>query len=406
MPTAPLLSVADARARILAEAEPTAPESVDLIEADGRVLAAPLTAARTQPPFDASAMDGFAVRSADIATLPATLRLIGESAAGHGFRGRVATGEAVRIFTGAPVPAGANAIVIQENTTFDATTVRILEGTPEAGHIRPTGFDFRQGQSFFAPGHQLNSRDITLAAALGHATLPVHRRPSVAIVATGDELVLPGEPTGPDQIVCSNPFGVAAMVRRAGGAPTFLGIARDDRTHLAATVDLGRDADILVFIGGASVGDHDLVGPVLGDLGMKLDFWRIGMRPGKPLMYGRLRHHHVLGLPGNPVSSMITTRIFLVPLIQAMLGRNDVVAADARREAHLTVDLGRNGPREHYMRAISETRPDGTVTVTPVRSQDSSLLTPLSEADTLIVRPADDPPRAPGKAVHILPLDF
>ena len=406
MPNAPLLSVADALARILAGADPMETEAVGLLDADGRVLAGPWTARRTQPPFDVSAMDGFAIRAADAATLPAELRIIGEAAAGHGFRGAVAPGEAVRIFTGAPVPEGADAIVIQENTEFDGVTVRIAEGTPEAGHIRPTGFDFREGQSFFAAGHLLNSRDITLAAALGHASLDVHRRPRVAIVATGDELVLPGEPTGPDQIVCSNPYGVAAMVRRAGGDPVFLGIARDDRAHLAETVARGRDADVLVFIGGASVGDHDLVGPVLQDLGMALDFWRIGMRPGKPLMYGRLAHHHVLGLPGNPVSSMITTRIFLVPLLQALLGRKGIGAADAGRQAHLAVDLGPNGPREHYMRAVSRTGPDGTLTVTPVRSQDSSLLSLLAEADMLVVRPPNDPPRKTGDTVTVLPLDF
>lgn len=406
MPNAPLLSVADALAHILANACPTDTETIGLLDADGRVLTGPLMARRTQPPFDVSAMDGFAVRAVDVAALPTELRIIGEAAAGHGFRGTVASGEAVRIFTGAPVPEGADAIVIQENTEFDASSVRIVNREPEASHIRPTGFDFCEGQSFFAAGHLLNSRDITLAAALGHANLDVHRRPRVAIIATGDELVLPGEPTGSDQIVCSNPYGVATMVRRAGGDPIFLGIARDDRRHLAETVDRGRDADILVFIGGASVGDHDLVGPVLQDLGMALDFWRIAMRPGKPLMYGRLAHHHVLALPGNPVSSMITTRIFLVPLLQAMLGRNDIAAADAGRKAQLAVDLGSNGPREHYMRAVSRTEPDGTLTVTPVRSQDSSLLSPLAEADMLIIRPAHDPPMLAGDHVSVLPLDF
>jgi molybdopterin molybdotransferase len=406
MTRVPLLAVEDARRRILAGAQLTATEPVDLLSADGRVLAEPLTAQRTQPPFDVSAMDGFAVRHADIADLPATLRLIGESAAGHRYDGAVNEGEAVRIFTGAPVPQGADAIVIQENTEFDADTVRILEGTPERGHIRITGFDFTAGQTFFAPAHRLNARDITLAAALGHARLNVRRKPTIALIATGDELVLPGEPTGPDQIICSNPFGLAAMVHRAGGQPKFIGIARDDRADLAAKVESAKGADILTFIGGASVGDHDLVGPVLEDLGMRLDFWRVGMRPGKPLMYGRLGDHHILGLPGNPVSSMITTRIFLVPLIQAMLGLTDEIAADAGREAHLTIDLAPNGPREHYMRAISEVAHDGTLTVTPVRSQDSSLLTPLSEADLLIVRPANDPAKASGDKVKILPLDF
>lgn len=402
----PLLAVEEARQRILSGAELTAIEPVDLLSADGRVLAERLVAQRTQPPFDVSAMDGFAVRTADVATLLASLRLIGEAAAGHRYDGSVGEGEAVRIFTGAPVPPGADAIVIQENTEFDDTTVRIVAGTPEAGHIRPTGFDFTEGQTFFQPAHRLNARDITLAAALGHARLPVRRKPTVALIATGDELVLPGEPTGPDQIVCSNPFGIAAMIQRAGGQPNFIGIARDDRADLTAKVESAKGADILTFIGGASVGDHDLVGPVLESLGMRLDFWRIGMRPGKPLMHGRLGDHHVLGLPGNPVSSMITTRIFLVPLVQAMLGLTEEIAADASREAHLGIDLGANGPREHYMRAVSAARPDGTLAVTPVRSQDSSLLAPLSQADTLIVRPPNDPAKSAGDLVRILPLDF
>lgn len=401
---APLLSVADARAAILRDAETMPVESVALWDADDRILASPLVAARTQPPFDVSAMDGFAVRATDVAQLPVTLQLIGEAAAGHGFTGSVRAGAAVRIFTGAPVPDGADAIVIQENTSHDTDQVTVKEGTPEPGHIRPQGFDFANGQELIAAPRRLNARDITLAAAMGHAALPVRRRPRVALLATGDELVLPGAPVGPDQIVCSNPFGIASIVRRAGGDPVFLGIARDDRSELAAKLEEGRDSDITVAIGGASVGDHDLVGPVLEDLGMALDFWRIAMRPGKPLMYGRLGSRHVLGLPGNPVSSMICTRIFLVPLIHALLGLD--AAADTPTDAVAGSAMTGNGPREHYMRAKLRREPDGTLIATPVRSQDSSLLTPLAEADALIVRPPGDAAVDEGGPVSILPLDF
>ena len=400
----PLLSVADARDAILANAMPTAIEPVALWEADDRILAEPLAATRTQPPFDVSAMDGFAVRASDVATLPATLRLIGEAAAGHGFAGTVGPNEAVRIFTGAPVPAGADAIVIQENTEHDASRVTVTDGAPEAGHIRPRGFDFRDDQSLIASPKRLNARDITLAAAMGHAMLPVRRRPRVALLATGDELVLPGEPTGPDQIVCSNPYGIASIIRRAGGEPVFLGIAKDNRDDLVAKLEEGRGCDVTVAIGGASVGDHDLVGPVLEDLGMRLDFWRIAMRPGKPLMYGRLDDRHVLGLPGNPVSSMICSRVFLVPLVQKLLGLDAL--ADIPRDAIAGSAMTANGPREHYMRATLATARDGQLIATPVRSQDSSLLTPLAEADALIVRPPNDPAIAEGDAVSVLALDF
>lgn len=400
----PLLAVPDARARILAEAEPTKSEPVALWDADDRVLAEPLAALRTQPPFDVSAMDGFAVRLTDVSALPATLTVIGEAAAGHGFQGEVGTGQAVRIFTGAPVPAGADAIVIQENTKHDGTTVRVIEGTPEAGHIRPSGFDFQDGQQLLSAPRRLNARDITLAAAMGHAELPVRKRPRVALLATGDELVLPGEPTGPDQIVCSNPFGIASIVRNAGGEPVFLGIAKDDRADLTAKLESAADCDITVAIGGASVGDHDLVGPVLQDLGMRLDFWRIGMRPGKPLMYGRLAQRHILGLPGNPVSSMICARIFLVPLIHALLGLD--TSADVPRDVRAGTAMTANGPREHYMRAVLTSTADGQASVTPVRSQDSSLLSPLAEANALIVRPPHDPAKEAGDTVRVLPLDF
>jgi molybdopterin molybdotransferase len=350
-------------------------------------------------------MDGYAVRAADLASLPASLRLTGEAAAGAGFTGTLGEGEAVRIFTGAPVPAGADTIVIQEDTTRSGDTVTVSAGTrPDPEHIRPRGGDFREGQALIPAGRRLTPRDIVLAAAMGHASLAVRRRPVVAILATGNELVPPGTQPGPDQILCSNTFGIAAMLRAAGAEPRLLGIARDTAESLEQHLARARGADILVTVGGASVGDHDLVGPVLKARGMALDFWKIAMRPGKPLMYGRLGDQHVLGLPGNPVSSMICSRLFAVPLVRRLLG----LSADAERplEAVAAAPLEANGPRAHYMRATSTRGVDGRLEVTPVPNQDSSLMAPLAAADCLIVRPIRAPALPAGSRVPVLPLDF
>ena len=399
------LTVEAALARILRGATPI-PESQrrDLLASHGHVLAEPLTAALTQPPFDASAMDGYAVRGADIARLPAHLHIVGEAAAGRGFKGRLGPAETVRIFTGAPVPEGADTIVIQENTDRDGDRVVVREGRPDAEHIRRRGGDFKAGDLLLPAGRRLSARDITLAAATGHAALPVRRPPVVAIIATGDELVLPGIAPGPDQIVCSNTFGIAGMIRAAGGAPRLLGIARDTAESLRDLVDLAAGADLLVTVGGASVGDHDLVGPVLAARGLTLDFWRIAMRPGKPLMYGRLASQHVIGLPGNPVSSLVCTRLFVVPLVRALLGLEPEPSREI--EARTAVDLSGNGDRAHYMRATSKPGSDGHLEVTPVASQDSSLMRPLANADCLIVRPIGAPPVAAGANVPILMMDF
>ena len=399
-----LLPVEDALARLLADAAPLPAEPADLMAAHGRVLAAPLMAALTQPPFDASAMDGYAVRAADVASLPARLAVIGESAAGRGFTGRLTAGQAVRIFTGAPVPAGADAVVIQENCDRNGTIVSVREGSPDQSHIRKRGGDFAEGASLLAAGVKLGARQITLAAAMGHATLPVHRRPVVAILASGDELVLPGTLPGPDQIVCSNPFGVAALIRAAGGTPRFLGIAADTRVALDAHIDRAADADLLVTIGGASVGDHDLIAPVLAARGLKLDFWKIAMRPGKPMLYGRLGAMGVVGLPGNPVSALICTRVFLVPLIETLtgLGRKPSQFTHAIAGAPLEA----NGPRAHYMRATLERTASGALSASPVRSQDSSLLSPLAAADCLIVRPVGAAAVKAGEPIQVLQLDF
>lgn len=398
------ITVADALARVLDGVRRLDEiEMVPIEAADGRVLAAPLAARLTQPPFDASAMDGYAVRAADVARLPARLTVIGEAAAGHAFTGVLGPGQAVRIFTGAPLPAGADAVVIQENTRRDGDMVEVSLGTPDRDHVRPRGGDFRSGAELLPQGRRLTARDVTLAAAMGHASVPAVRRPRVAIVATGDELVPPGVEPRADQIVCSNPYGVAAMVRAAGGEPVLLGIAADTRAALEAKIDLARNADVIVTIGGASVGDHDLVGPVLAARGMEPGFWKIAMRPGKPLLFGRLGNSRVLGLPGNPVSSLITTRLFVVPLVSALLGMP--AAHLAARLAISAVALEANGIREHYMRATLSQTPDGPA-VTPVASQDSSLIALFAAADCLIVRPIGAPAIAAGERVPILPLDF
>lgn len=403
--TAPALTVDEARARVLQGAAIIPDiQRRDLLSAHGLVLAEPISARLTQPPFDASAMDGYAVRAADLATLPADLRVIGESAAGRGFSGSVGTGQAVRIFTGAPVPDGADAIVIQENTDRDGDMVRVREGTTDIEHIRPSGGDFAAGDTLLQPNRRLSARDITLAAAMGHPALPVRRSPIVAILATGDELVMPGITPGPDQIVCSNTFGIAAMVRAAGGTPRLLGIARDTRASLDEHIDHAKGADILLTVGGASVGDHDLVGPVLKSRGMSLDFWKIAMRPGKPLMYGRLGAQHVLGLPGNPVSSLVCTRLFVIPLVRALLGLEPEPAVTT--EAVCTVPLAANGVRAHYMRATVRRGHSGQLEVTPVPSQDSSLMRPLADADCLLVRPIEAPATTAGASVPVLLMDF
>ncbi len=399
-----LLSVSDATARILDGVTATASEPVTLLSARGRTLAAPIAAKLTQPPFDVSSMDGYAVSSRDVATVPVTLNCTGEAAAGRRFQGTMTAGQCVRIFTGAPMPGGADAVVIQEDTAVDGARITMREAATPHQNVRARGIDFREGDVLLEPGRVLDARAITLAASMAHATLPCRRRPRVAILATGDELVLPGTAPGPDQIVCSNSYGLAALVDGAGGGPVLLGIARDNRASLTEKIALAKDADILVTTGGASVGDHDLVAPALQAAGMALDFWKIAMRPGKPMMFGRLGAQRVLGLPGNPVSSMICGRLFLVPLIRKMLGHADV--ADQPSRAIVTAPIEANGPRAHYMRATMESGQSVVPRVTPVASQDSSLVSPLAAASCLIVREVGQPAAKAGDEVSILMLDF
>ena len=399
-----LLSVEEALARILADAAPLGAERVAIEAAHDRILAEPVAARLTQPPFDASAMDGYAVRAADIAKLPAKLTVIGESAAGHPFNGRVGAGEAARIFTGAPVPEGADGVVIQEHTTREDAHVIVQGEDVQTDHIRPRGGDFKEGMRLLEAGRRLGPRELSLAASMGHGELAVWRRPKVAILSTGDELVRPGQTPGIGQIVASNHLGVGAMLRNFGAEIIQLGIARDTAESLNEHVARAKDADILVTIGGASVGDHDLVAPVLSKQGMELAFWKIAMRPGKPLMSGRLGALRVVGLPGNPVSSLVCARVFVVPLVEQLAGRP--MATEATRLALAAVAMEANGPRQHYMRATLARNGDALPHVSPVRSQDSSLLSPLAIADCLIVRTPNSPAVAPGETVRVLPLDF
>jgi molybdopterin molybdotransferase len=397
-----LLTVAEALARVTDGLVPLDAEALPLDQAAGRVLACEMAARLTQPPFDASAMDGYAVRAADVASLPARLRLIGESAAGHRFGRVVEPGAAVRIFTGAPVPEGADTIVIQEDAEESDGVVLVREAAP-GRHIRPRGQDFSEGQVLLRAGRRLGSRELMLAASMNYPELLVRRRPKVALLATGDEVVPPGSELAADQIVSSVPYGLAALIAAEGCEAMSLGIAKDDTESLVTLARSGRAADILITIGGASVGARDLVSSALRGEGLELDFWKIAMRPGKPLLYGKLGHQRVLGLPGNPVSALVCAHVFLVPMLRKLLGLAE--RAQPSPEALLAEDLEANGPREHYMRAVSEWTAEGKRRVKPLPSQDSSLMAAFAEADCLIVRPPHVPALSQGQRVRIIPLD-
>ncbi|MFC3692988.1 molybdopterin molybdotransferase MoeA [Chenggangzhangella methanolivorans] len=398
-----LLPVPEARARILAGLAPLPAERVVLAEALGRTLAAPLHALRDQPPCDCSAMDGYAVRAADAAG-GARLRVVGESAAGKSFGGLIGPGEAARIFTGAPVPQGADAILIQEDADRDGDVITAREAAQAGRHIRRAGLDFSKGEALLEAGRRLGARDLALAAALGHPAVEAARRPRVAILATGDELVAPGDPVGPDQIVASNAFAISAIVTAEGGVPLDLGIAPDRPQAIRAAIAraFAEEADILVTLGGASVGDHDLVQPALEAEGVTLDFWKIAMRPGKPMMAGRRGATLALGLPGNPVSSIVCSLLFLAPALRRLSGRADL--DPALLPARLGRDMPENDQREDYMRAALEIGLDGVPVATAFPRQDSSMLRRLSDAECLLVRPAHAPAAKAGDACRILAL--
>ena len=390
-----MLTVPQALARLLALMTPVAVETAPLAQAGGRVLAAPVTARRDQPPFAASAMDGYAVRAAD-ALAGARLRVIGEAPAGRGWAGALGPGQALRIFTGAPVPAGADAILIQEDADRDGDALTVREAPAPGAWVRPRGLDFAAGDAIAAP-RRLSPMDLSLAAAMNAPEVAVRRRPRVTLLPTGDELVAPGAAPGPDQIVASSGFGIAALLTARGAAADLRPIAPDRPEALAAALaDARRDADLIVTLGGASVGDHDLVKTVLGEAAV--DFHRIAMRPGKPLMAGRFQGAPIVGLPGNPVSAMVCAILFLCPAVDAMLGLP--AGPPPRRRAPLACPVGPGGPREHYMRA----RLEGDGAVTPFANQDSSAQSVLARADVLAVRPPHAPPAAAGEMVEVIDL--
>jgi molybdopterin molybdotransferase len=380
-----LISVAEALDHVLAHAAPLADEEVPLAEADGRVLAHGLKALRTQPPADVSAMDGYAVRTADVEKAPARLKVIGEVPAGRPFAAKIGPGQAARIFTGGFVPDGADTVVIQEQTKRDGDWVEIQKLTAKGRNVRPRGLDFKTGEPLFAAGHRLTARDLQLAAGMNHPLVPVYRKPKVALFATGDELVPPGTEPGPGQIVYSNGFALAALARQECADVTDLGVIGDRLDDTIAAVRKARalNADILVTTGGASVGEYDFVQKAFAAEGMDLSFWKIAMRPGRPLMHGRLGTTHVLGLPGNPVSSYVCAFLFLVPLIRRMSGRSDVSAPI--ESALLGCDLPANDERADYLRATLAAGADGLV-ATPFPIQDSSMMAPLARADCLLIR--------------------
>lgn len=400
-----MLSVAEARERIV-RALPLMPaESVAVTAAAGRVLAEDVTSRRTQPPFDVSAMDGWACRQADLATLPSFLKPIGEAAAGGRHEGVVGPGECVRIFTGAPLPEGADAIVIQEDADLQGDGRLKVREAPKPGQwIRRAGLDFAAGEVLLAAGRLLGPSDVALAAAMNVPWLTVRRKPRIAVLATGDELVRPGEPIGPNQIVSSNNIGLAALIEAHGGTAVDLGIARDTEADLRGKAAAATGCDLLLTLGGASVGEHDLIHKILGGGGAGIDFWRIAMRPGKPLMFGRATLESgsipLLGLPGNPVSALVCGHNFLIPALRAMLG------LDWQPQLETAVsgsDLAENDRREDYLRATLR-QDEGRLVATAFDRQDSSMLRLLSDADCLIIRPPLAPALKAGDAVQILRL--
>jgi molybdopterin molybdotransferase len=400
-----LLPAADALARVLEGADALPEEQVQLDHAHGRVLAEDLAAQRTQPPAAVSAMDGYAVRAADVTAASVSLKLIGEVAAGHPFEGEVKVGQTARIFTGGVMPSGADTVVIQELTTRDGDSVTVQKPTEKGRNVRARGIDFAQGEVLLRKGRLLTDRDLMLAAAMNHASLPVHRRPKIAVVGTGDELVRPGAHPGPGEIVYSNGYAIMALARAAGADVADFGICRDRIDDIVRIVRKARDwpADMLVTSGGASVGEHDLVQKALAAEGLALSFWRVAMRPGRPMMHGRLGAMHVLGVPGNPVSAYVCAFLFLVPLIARLNGRKDFVHRP--EPARLGRDLPANDERADYLRAVLTPGPDGPV-ATPLPAQDSSLTAPLAKADCLLIREPHAPAAGTGSPCVILKLDL
>ncbi len=400
-----LISVEEALSRVLDGVEPVSAQVVPLAQAHGRVLAGDLAALRTQPPVAVSAMDGYAVRGADVASAPVRLKLVGEVAAGRPFAGIIGVSETARIFTGGVLPPGSDTVAIQENTERHGEMITVTVPASRGRHVRTAGLDFARGDVLLAKGRRLTGRDVALAAAMNQPTVPVFRRPTVAVLATGDELVQPGSAPGPGQIVGSNGFALAAIARAEGAEALDLGIVPDDRDATMAAIRHARrsGADILITTGGASVGDHDLVQHALTAEGMALSFWKVALRPGRPMMHGRLGAMRVLGLPGNPVSAFVCGFVFLAPLIRRLTGRTDLHAP--RESALLGRDLPENDERTDYLRATLARDGDGRLVATPFQVQDSSMLVPLAKADCLIVRAPFAPAARAGSSCVLVRLD-
>lgn len=396
-----MIGVEEARARILAGLSPAAAETVALPDAWNRVLARPVAARLTQPPAPMSAMDGYAVRAAD-AQVGASLPVVGTAPAGRPWAGTLPLGAALRLFTGSVVPAGADCIVIQEDVSRNGERITVNAAGVAGRHIRAEGQDFRTGQVLLHPGRRLTARDIGLAAAANHPWLTVHARPRVALLATGDEIAMPGEPLAPGGIVSSNTHALAALIRAGGGEPVLLPIAPDDRDAIAAIAATAATCHMLVTTGGASVGDHDLIQSALAPHGLELDFWKIAMRPGKPLIHGRLGAVPLLGLPGNPVSALVCATLFLLPALAVLAGEAPRLPATERLP--LAAALPANDGRTDFMRGKRQIAEDGTPTAVPFADQASSLLLVLAEADMLMIRPAHAPAAAAGELIEIIPL--
>jgi molybdopterin molybdotransferase len=395
-----VISVEEALGRLLEPLAALPPEQISLADGLGRVLAEDIASRRTQPPFAVSAMDGYAVRAEDLATIPVELRIVAEVPAGAGFGGRVGSGEAARIFTGAPLPAGTDTIVIQEDTQRDGDRVRVLEGAPCGRYVRREGLDFAEGEVLLKSGRRLTARDIGLLAAMNRPWLFVHRRPRIGILSTGDEIVMPGDPIGPHQIVSSNSLSLAAFVTACGGVPVSVGNAPDDPAALRRIAAATSGVDLLVTTGGASVGEHDLVREALAVDGFELDFWQIAMRPGKPLMVGRYRGTPMVGLPGNPVSTLVCALLFLKPAFDRLSGV--LGEPEPQLTARLGVALSKNDRRQDYLRSKLVPADDGMLEVFPFDVQDSSMMRLLAAADCLVVRPPHASAAAAGTIVQIV----
>ena len=398
-----MIPVEEALARIAKAFSPLSTEWIALPNARGRVLAEDLEAARDQPPHDISAMDGYAVRSADLASGEATLNLIGQAPAGGRFEGEVGPGETVRIFTGGPVPAGADAVALQENAKADGRRIQLTGSVPEGRFIRPAGLDVRKGTVILGAGRLLGARDLGLAAGLNRIWLKVRRRPRIAILATGDELVRPGEPLGPDRIVTTNSVTLCAMIESWGGQAVDLGIVKDHTDAFTQVAPELIGVDLIVTLGGASVGERDLVRQALGEKGLSLDFWKIAMRPGKPLMFGHVGGTPMLGLPGNPVSSAVCAFLFVKAIIRILQGLDP---NPMEVSAVLGSALNANDERQDYLRATLSWQDDGRLVATPAGRQDSAMYAVFANADCLIKRRPFAEKAKPGERITILPLSL